>query len=71
MNEARMTLAIAETPGVEWLQGALGLARGQRPFPWQLELLRRFLRGDATEAIDIPTGLGKTAVMARRPRVRR
>jgi len=34
------------------------------PFPWQLALLDRFLEGRATSAIDVPTGLGKTAVMA-------
>ena len=34
------------------------------PFLWQARLLRRFLNGDLPEAIDIPTGLGKTSVMA-------
>lgn len=48
----------------EWLRRALGLPEGQRPFPWQLELLERFLRGAAVQALDIPTGLGKTATMA-------
>jgi len=49
---------------VAWLGHALGLAEGQEPFPWQVELLRRLLRGDCIEALDIPTGLGKTAVIA-------
>ncbi len=48
----------------EWLRCALGLQHGQTPFPWQLDLLRRFLRGEAVPALDIPTGLGKTATMA-------
>jgi CRISPR-associated endonuclease/helicase Cas3 len=34
------------------------------PFPWQLSLLDRFLSGDSPSAIDVPTGLGKTAVIA-------
>jgi len=34
------------------------------PFPWQVELLRRFRDGDVPKALDVPTGLGKTAVMA-------
>ncbi len=34
------------------------------PFPWQEELFRRFKAGERVTACDIPTGLGKTAVMA-------
>ena len=34
------------------------------PFRWQMRLLRRFLAGDLPAAVDVPTGLGKTAVMA-------
>jgi CRISPR-associated endonuclease/helicase Cas3 len=49
---------------VEWLRCALGLEEGKTPFPWQIELLRRFLRGESVSALDIPTGLGKTAAMA-------
>lgn len=50
--------------GAEWLRCALGLDLGQTPFPWQVDLLQRFLQGKAVTALDIPTGLGKTAVMA-------
>lgn len=48
------------------LTRALGLdvAAGHRPFPWQLALLDRLLAGDVPSALDIPTGLGKTATMA-------
>lgn len=53
-----------EPPTVDWLRGALGLNAAQTPFPWQVELLRRFRRGEAVSSLDIPTGLGKTAVMA-------
>lgn len=38
--------------------------RVESPFPWQLALLERFLNGDPPSSIDVPTGLGKTAVMA-------
>jgi CRISPR-associated endonuclease/helicase Cas3 len=34
------------------------------PFPWQRELFARFKNGTIEHALDIPTGLGKTAVMA-------
>jgi CRISPR-associated endonuclease/helicase Cas3 len=37
---------------------------GHDPFPWQEELSRRFVDGKIDRALDIPTGLGKTAVMA-------
>jgi CRISPR-associated endonuclease/helicase Cas3 len=47
-----------------WLREALGLPEEDAPFPWQEELLRRFSRGKIERALDIPTGLGKTAVMA-------
>jgi CRISPR-associated endonuclease/helicase Cas3 len=46
------------------LREALDLPSEQEPFPWQVELLRRFLQGTVERALDLPTGLGKTAVMA-------
>lgn len=46
------------------LHCALGLAEAATPFPWQESLLKRFLEGKIPEFLDIPTGLGKTAVMA-------
>lgn len=45
------------------LSSAMGLNGDDSPFPWQLELLRRFLHGELPDACDIPTGLGKTSVM--------
>lgn len=53
-----------DTHAVEWLRCALGLDQDQTPFPWQTDLLRRFRRGERVSALDIPTGLGKTATMA-------
>lgn len=47
-----------------WLRGALGLAGDQVPFPWQENLLGCFTRGESVDALDLPTGLGKTSVMA-------
>ena len=49
---------------VAWLQAALGLAGKDTPFPWQATLLRKLMNGELPPALDIPTGLGKTAVMA-------
>lgn len=47
------------------LAGALGLESADALFPWQAKLLCRFLSGEEIpRSLDIPTGLGKTAVMA-------
>src|SRR3954468_4934454 len=48
----------------QWLREALGLLETDTPFPWQQELLSRFGNGAIERSLDIPTGLGKTAVMA-------
>jgi CRISPR-associated endonuclease/helicase Cas3 len=45
----------------ERLARALGVPRA---FPWQNALLERMVAGELPSAIDVPTGLGKTAVMA-------
>ena len=34
------------------------------PFRWQTRLFRRFAEGNLPKAVDVPTGLGKTSVMA-------
>ncbi len=47
-----------------WLREALDLGEGETPFPWQETLLASFTREKIPAALDIPTGLGKTAVMA-------
>jgi len=47
-----------------WFSDALGLGKGDSPFPWQKELFRRFIRRELPSAIDLPTGIGKTSIMA-------
>lgn len=49
---------------IQMLQRALQLPPGANPFPWQTRLLGRFLEGSLPAALDLPTGLGKTKVMA-------
>src|SRR5437660_1702246 len=48
----------------KWLSKALGLREEDTPFPWQLTLLRELRNGKVLPALDLPTGLGKTSVMA-------
>ena len=46
-------------------EDAFAALTGHRPFPWQRRLFEEWLaRGSLPPAVDIPTGLGKTAVMA-------
>lgn len=49
---------------IELLAAALQLDEDQKPFAWQLRLLDSFLSDNPPQALDIPTGLGKTSVMA-------
>ncbi len=37
---------------------------GHSPFPWQRQMYQRFLEGPLPDSCNIPTGLGKTAVVA-------
>ena len=37
---------------------------GHRPLSWQTRLYHRLAAGDLPEIIDLPTGMGKTMVMA-------
>lgn len=57
-------IATEDGLGLRWLRDALGLDDGQSPFPWQVELLRRFREKEPVSTLDIPIGLGKTATMA-------
>ena len=40
------------------------LLTGNPPFPWQRALYERFVAGDLPKSCDLPTGLGKTSVIA-------
>lgn len=40
------------------------LLTGNPPFPWQRRLYERFVTADFPKACDLPTGLGKTSVIA-------
>jgi CRISPR-associated endonuclease/helicase Cas3 len=46
------------------LSSALGLASGESPFPWQTALYERFIDADFPESVSLPTGLGKTSIIA-------
>jgi CRISPR-associated endonuclease/helicase Cas3 len=47
-----------------WLSALLNLEGGATPFPWQEALFERLQNGDIVSSLDIPTGLGKTSVIA-------
>lgn len=49
---------------MELLREALGLDPSEQPFRWQERLLATLARGEVPAALDLPTGLGKTSVMA-------
>jgi CRISPR-associated endonuclease/helicase Cas3 len=53
-----------DSKNAQLLSSAMGLSSGEAPFSWQQILLTDFLAGRIPSALDIPTGLGKTAVMA-------
>jgi len=55
---------MAATDPKEYLAQVLELPPNQTPFPWQVRLLEEFLQGSIPKALGIPTGLGKTSVMA-------
>lgn len=59
-----MNMTLANTSVDSWLQSLLGLTADHAPFPWQLALFEKLREGEVVRALDIPTGLGKTSVMA-------
>lgn len=58
-----MTQSIS-TDVSSWLMAALGLDAGNTPFPWQEKVLAQFLDKEFGPPLNIPTGLGKTSVIA-------
>lgn len=61
---ARRLPAVSTVASVAWLPQALGLESLATSFTWQRDLPERFQRGDIPRALDLPTGLGKTSVIA-------
>lgn len=55
---------LSEQRAIELLPMALCLQPGVTPFPWQERLLRSLIKGTLPSAVDLPTGLGKTSVIA-------
>ncbi len=64
---------VSDQAGGSFLQGGLAHGAfedvfqrltGHEPFPWQRALYDRFVQGDIPVCCHIPTGLGKTAVVA-------
>ena len=66
MTQAEVSKGSEQPPGqaVTWLARALSLGEGEAPFPWQIALLEQMCRGMLPRALDLPTGIGKTSVMA-------
>src|SRR5437868_2893637 len=49
---------------VDTFEAQFSALTGLQPFRWQARLFGRFVNGDVPSALDLPTGLGKTSVMA-------
>lgn len=49
---------------IECFKALTGLKEFESPFPWQEKLFEEFLQKRFRSTCDIPTGLGKTAVIA-------
>lgn len=45
-------------------EDAFAVLAGNPPFPWQVALYKRFERGEIPASCNLPTGLGKTSVIA-------
>ncbi len=55
---------VASKADLRVLDKAFLALTGNRPFPWQAALYQRFLAGNLPRVCNIPTGLGKTSVIA-------
>src|SRR5271156_2682753 len=49
---------------VDGFDGQFAALAGPRPFRWQRRLFERLVEGHVPAALDLPTGLGKTSVIA-------
>src|SRR5574337_733465 len=55
----------ASGTSIDFEQAFKGLTRTHGPFPWQVELYEKwFAKGKIPSSCNLPTGLGKTAVIA-------
>lgn len=64
-GKPRMTISHEQSEAGEFFASSFLALTGYPPMPWQTRLFRtHFLSGDLPGAVNIPTGLGKTAVMA-------
>ena len=54
----------APPPADQDFSAAFQALTGHRPFRWQQRLFSHLVAGDLPSALDLPTGLGKTSVMA-------
>lgn len=52
-----------DTSMQSWFFAAFRALHGERPFPWQEEAFRRLVNGETLGPVDVPTGLGKTAII--------
>ncbi len=59
-----MDLSPPQDDITKFRQAFSALQGGNEPFPWQERLFREFVAGRLPSALDLPTGLGKTSVMA-------
>ena len=53
-----------EVEPVEFFERGFKSMTGHVPFKWQKNLYQHFLKGDVPEYVDIPSGCGKTSIMA-------
>jgi CRISPR-associated endonuclease/helicase Cas3 len=52
------------TTNTPFFDAAFHALTGNDPFPWQQDFFRRLIAGERLNACNIPTGLGKTAIIA-------
>lgn len=59
-----MIITMPEIDFEECFKALTGLQESETPFPWQEKLFQEFVQKQFRSTCDIPTGLGKTAVIA-------
>jgi CRISPR-associated endonuclease/helicase Cas3 len=64
MAEPESSTTQGTTPLLEEFRGMFRLLTGYAPFPWQEKLYVEFLKNEIPSSCNLPTGLGKTSVVA-------